>query len=156
MGPHPSMGPYWSQTDKDTLAAYSTILESALVLGHDRMKWSRIGSEMQTIEPSGPLSDWSSEPCVHYEDERATSMIDEDEAVKRLRSLTNSERLSELAEASDSRMEIDEIVNAVLGEAESDGTGVTGRSFPEQQRTLSLSQMVIGILAVKKWREVWV
>ena len=63
--------PYWSQTDKDTLAAYSTILESALVLGHDRMKWSRIGSEMQTIEPSGPLSDWSSEPCVHYEDERS-------------------------------------------------------------------------------------
>ena len=63
--------PYWSQTDKDTLAAYSTILESALVLGHDRMKWSRNGSEMQTIEPSGPLSTWSSEPCVHYEDGRS-------------------------------------------------------------------------------------
>lgn len=62
---------YWSQTDKDTLAAYSTILESALVLGHDRMKWSRNGSEMQTIEPSGPLSTWSSEPCVHYEDGRS-------------------------------------------------------------------------------------
>ena len=63
--------PYWSQTDKDTLAAYSMILESALVLGHDRMKWSRNGSDMQTIEPSGPLSTWSSEPCVHYEDERS-------------------------------------------------------------------------------------
>ena len=63
--------PYWSQTDKDTLAAYATILESALVLGHDRMKWSRNGSEMQTIEPSGPLSTWSSEPCVHYEDGRS-------------------------------------------------------------------------------------
>ena len=63
--------PYWSQTDKDTLAVYSTILESALVLGHDRMKWSRNGSEMQTIELSGPLSTWSSEPCVHYEDGRS-------------------------------------------------------------------------------------
>ena len=63
--------PYWSQTDKDTLAAYATILESALVLGHDRMKWSRNGLEMQTIEPSGPLSTWSSEPCVHYEDGRS-------------------------------------------------------------------------------------
>ena len=63
--------PYWSQTDKDTLAAYSTIMESALVLGHDRMKWSRNGSETQTIEPSGPLSTWSSEPCVHYEDGRS-------------------------------------------------------------------------------------
>ena len=63
--------PYWSQTDKDTLAAYSTILESALVLGHDRMKWSRNGSDVQTIEPSGPLSTWSSEPCVHYEDGRS-------------------------------------------------------------------------------------
>ena len=63
--------PYWSQTDKDTLAAYSMILESALVLGHDRMKWSRNGSETQTIEPSGPLSTWSSEPCVHYEDGRS-------------------------------------------------------------------------------------
>ena len=63
--------PYWSQTDKDTLAAYSMILESALVLGHDRMKWSRNGSDMQTIEPSGPLSTWSSEPCVHYEDGRS-------------------------------------------------------------------------------------
>ena len=63
--------PYWSQTDKDTLAAYATILESALVLGHDRMKWSRNGLETQTIEPSGPLSTWSSEPCVHYEDGRS-------------------------------------------------------------------------------------
>ena len=58
--------PYWSQTDRDTLASYSTILQSALVLGHDRMKWTRNGSPMESIEPSGPLSGWSSEPCVYY------------------------------------------------------------------------------------------
>ena len=87
-------------------------------------------------------------------------MIDEDEAVKRLRSLTNSlKRLSELAEASDSRMEIDEIVNAVLGEeAESDTEleSLVRSAFQSSSEPLSLSQMVIGILAVKKWREVWV
>ena len=87
-------------------------------------------------------------------------MIDEDEAVKRLGSLTDSlKRLSELAEASDSRMEIDEIVNAVLGEeAESDREleSLVRSAFQSSSEPLSLSQMVIGILAVKKWREVWV
>ena len=58
--------PYWSQTDRDTLASYSTILQSALVLGHDRMKWTRNGSPTESIESSGPLSDWSSENCVFY------------------------------------------------------------------------------------------
>ena len=58
--------PYWSQTDRDTLASYSTILQSALVLGHDRMKWTRNGSPTESIESSGPLSDWSSETCVFY------------------------------------------------------------------------------------------
>ena len=58
--------PYWSQTDRDTLASYSTILDSALVLGHDRMKWTRNGSPTESIESSGPLSEWSSEPCVYY------------------------------------------------------------------------------------------
>ncbi len=87
-------------------------------------------------------------------------MIDEDEAVKRFRSLTDSlKRLSELAEASDSRMEIDEIVNAVLGEeAESDREleSLVRSAFQSSSEPLSLSQMAIGILAVKKWREVWV
>ncbi len=58
--------PYWSQTDRDTLASYSAILQSALVLGHDRMKWTRNGSPTESIESSGPLSDWSSETCVFY------------------------------------------------------------------------------------------
>ena len=58
--------PYWSQTDRDTLASYSTILQSALVLGHDRMKWTRNGSPSEPIEASGPLSGWSSEPCLYY------------------------------------------------------------------------------------------
>ena len=58
--------PYWSQTDKDTLACYSTILESALVLGHDRMKWSRNGPSPKSIKTTGPLSNWSSEPCEYY------------------------------------------------------------------------------------------
>ena len=87
-------------------------------------------------------------------------MIDEDEAVKRLGSLTDSlKRLSELAEASDSRMEIDEIVNAVLGEeAESDREleSLVRSAFQSSREPLSLSQMAIGILAGKKWREVWV
>lgn len=58
--------PYWSQTDRDTLASYSAILQSALVLGHDRMKWTRNGSPTESIESSGPLSVWSSETCVFY------------------------------------------------------------------------------------------
>ena len=58
--------PYWSQTDKDTLACYSAILETALVLGHDRMKWSRNGHTGEAIGQTGPLSNWSSEPCEYY------------------------------------------------------------------------------------------
>ena len=87
-------------------------------------------------------------------------MIDEDDAVKRLGSLTDSlKRLSELAEESDSRMEIDEIVNAVVGgEAESDREleSLVRSAFQSSSEPLSLSQMATGILAVKKWREVWV
>ena len=56
-------------------------------------------------------------------------------------------------------MEIDEIVNAVLGEeAESDREleSLVRSAFQSSSEPLSLSQMAIGILAVKKWREVWV
>jgi len=59
---------YWSETDLGTLAAYSRILESALVLGHDHMKRARrLGaSDTGALAGDGPLSNWSSEPCLPY------------------------------------------------------------------------------------------
>ena len=59
---------YWSATDLSTLAAYSRILESALVLGHDHMKRARIlcDSNTEALAVEGPLSNWSSEPCLPY------------------------------------------------------------------------------------------
>ena len=59
---------YWSNTDMGTLAAYSSILESALVLGHDHMKRAhKIGGlDREALSRNGPLSNWSSEPCLSY------------------------------------------------------------------------------------------
>ena len=59
---------YWSATDLGTLAAHSSILKQALVLGHDHLKHSGRPSERAptVIEPDGPLSQWTSEPNVTY------------------------------------------------------------------------------------------
>lgn len=87
-------------------------------------------------------------------------MIDEEEAVERLRSYRDSlRRLSDLAEESGPMMGIHDIVNAVLGdESESDTELVSfvKAAFESSTKPLALHEMARGILAIKKWREVWV
>ena len=86
-------------------------------------------------------------------------MIDEEEALERLRSFRDSvRRLSELAQESEYRMGIQDIVNAVLGEPESDTEMVylVRSAFQSSTKPISLHEMARGILAIKKWREVWV
>ena len=87
-------------------------------------------------------------------------MIDEDEAVERLRSYRDSlRRLSALAEESGPMMGIHDIVNAVLGdEPESDTELVSfvKAAFESSTKPLALHEMTRGVLAIKKWREVWV
>ncbi len=60
---------YWSSTDLATLASCSRILEEALVLGHDHL--TRAGKAVGNYErlgPSGPLSEWTSEPVTTYDE----------------------------------------------------------------------------------------
>ena len=59
---------YWSPTDLDTLAIYSTILQEALVLGHDHLKRTvtNDGSE-PSLGNNGPLRYWTSEDTVNYD-----------------------------------------------------------------------------------------
>ena len=87
-------------------------------------------------------------------------MIDEEEAVERLRSYRDSlRRLSDLAEESGPMMGIHDIVNAVLGdEPESDTELVSfvKAAFESSTKPLALHEMTRGVLAIKKWREVWV
>ncbi len=60
---------YWSSTDLSTLAAYSRILKEALVLGHDHFKRTRKASESEeSLEPQGPLSGWTSESILTYDE----------------------------------------------------------------------------------------
>ena len=61
---------YWSPTDLSTLASYSRILDSALVLGHDHMKSTRKAEEdCERLGPRAPLSVWTSEEVRSYEEE---------------------------------------------------------------------------------------
>ncbi len=87
-------------------------------------------------------------------------MIDEEEAVKRLLSYRDAlRRLSDLAEESAPRMDVHEIVNAVLGdEPESDRemVALVKAAFKSSAKPMALHEMARGILAIKKWREVWV
>ena len=87
-------------------------------------------------------------------------MIDEEEALERLRSFRDSiRRLSELSQESGPRMDINEIVNAVLGgETESDRelVSLVRAAFQSSAKPMGLLEMARGILAIKKWREVWV
>ncbi len=63
---------YWSPTDLATLAAYSGILDEAIVLGHDHMKRARKGEgECERLGPEPPLSVWTSEPVRTYSEESA-------------------------------------------------------------------------------------
>ena len=61
---------YWSPTDLSTLASYSRILDSALVLGHDHMKSTRKAEgDCERLGPRAPLSVWTSEEVRSYEEE---------------------------------------------------------------------------------------
>ena len=64
---------YWSATDLSTLAAYSQILDEALVLGHDHMKRARKAEgDCERLGPEQPLSVWTSEPVRAYSEEVET------------------------------------------------------------------------------------
>ena len=61
---------YWRQTDLSTLASYSRILDSALVLGHDHMKETRKAEgDCERLGAGAPLSVWTSEEVRSYEEE---------------------------------------------------------------------------------------
>ena len=86
-------------------------------------------------------------------------MIDEEEALERFRSFRDSvRRLSELAQESEYRMGIQDIVNAVLGEPETDTEMVylVKAAIQSSTKPLTLLEMTRGVLEIKKWREVWV
>ena len=60
---------YWSSTDLDTLAIYSTVLNEALVLGHDHLKRTvRNDGSHPPLAATGPLSSWTSETPVEYDE----------------------------------------------------------------------------------------
>ena len=60
---------YWSSTDLSTLASYSRILDSALVLGHDHMKSTRKAKgDCERLGSGMPLSVWTSEEVRTYEE----------------------------------------------------------------------------------------
>ncbi len=60
---HPRGRAYWSETDKNSLAVASTILEKALVLGIDGVLFTSITNDelIPRISDSGPLTHWSDE-----------------------------------------------------------------------------------------------
>jgi len=60
---HPRGKAYWSDTDKNSLAIASTILEKALVLGIDGVLSTSIIDDEQipTLSGKGPISQWSAE-----------------------------------------------------------------------------------------------
>lgn len=67
---HPSGDPYWSVTDKQTLAIASAarLIERALVLGCYALKqavWS-LEPTQDSIAPEGPLSQWTNEEFTVY------------------------------------------------------------------------------------------
>jgi len=60
---------YWSSTDRDTIASYTSLLERAVVLGHDHYKQTVFSDNPEAaLEKDGTLSSWTSEPTVLYKD----------------------------------------------------------------------------------------
>jgi hypothetical protein len=61
---------YWSATDLNTIASHSFILERAIVLGFNHMKVAQRQDSQPTrgLEEEGPLSLWTNEPLVYYEE----------------------------------------------------------------------------------------
>ena len=62
---------YWSMTDLDTLASFSSIMESAMVLGHDHYKLTRKikSDEQKSLGREGPLRLWTDEKIKKYNEE---------------------------------------------------------------------------------------
>tara|TARA_B110000003_G_scaffold276182_1_gene321354 strand:- start:5540 stop:6751 length:1212 start_codon:yes stop_codon:yes gene_type:complete len=60
---------YWSSTDKNTIAAYTEILDEAIVLGHDHFKRTIKSDNLSnSLDVIGPLSRWSDEPISYYDE----------------------------------------------------------------------------------------
>jgi hypothetical protein len=59
---------YWSATDRRTLAIWETLLDEALVLGHDHYKRATKSEtiELPRLSSTGPLASWSDEEIVQY------------------------------------------------------------------------------------------
>jgi len=62
---HP-IDPYWSNTDRDTLACFAGILTEATVLGESQYLVTRYCEGTTSPLGSGPLSNWSSETTLPY------------------------------------------------------------------------------------------
>ncbi len=62
---HPK-DPYWSKTDRDTLACFSGLLTEATVLGESQYLVTRYQKRVASSIGSGPLSNWSSETTLSY------------------------------------------------------------------------------------------
>ena len=62
---HPK-DPYWSKTDRDTLACFSGLLTEATVLGESQYLVTRYQKGVTSSIGSGPLSNWSSETTLPY------------------------------------------------------------------------------------------
>ena len=58
--------PYWSKTDRDTLACFSGLLTEATVLGESQYLVTRYQKRVASSIGSGPLSNWSSETTLSY------------------------------------------------------------------------------------------
>ena len=58
--------PYWSKTDRDTLACFSGLLTEATVLGESQYLVTRYQERGTSSIGSGPLSNWSSETTLSY------------------------------------------------------------------------------------------
>ena len=62
---HPK-DPYWSSTDRDTLACFAGLLAEATVLGESQYLVTRYCEETTSSLGSGTLSNWSSETTLQY------------------------------------------------------------------------------------------
>ena len=58
--------PYWSKTDKDTLACFAGLLVEATVLGESQYLVTQYYEGTTSSLGSGPLSNWSSETTLPY------------------------------------------------------------------------------------------
>jgi len=62
---------YWSITDLNTLACFSSIMENAMVIGHDHYKLTRKmkSDEQKSLAREGPLRLWTDERIKKYNEE---------------------------------------------------------------------------------------